>query len=330
MARELHTLNDNEMAMVEEYISAGIADTHEIALQYLLDSGMVSDKVSTKGVYMPEGFAYLKFHNGHQKSKFTQVDKLCKKAKKDSPFELENWYLGAEFPKDESGTILIDDVVKGYEVGQNPELIITHVLYAGKRYNPAKPAESIETTLGSGMNIDQQKAMIDFKSKKSLYDIRQEQIKAYKVATYAEVEKDEKIKFTINIFCLVKTEDGWKKAWFIDTVGRPENNVINDFLDEIKAKNVANPKDKKFLQSFIVTLDTTEDSNNAGSYNRKIIIKEELIGDAKSEVSPLVGDNIKTISKFLADQKESISKANASMGTQQLDPEEDLDESIFE
>ena len=209
MARELHSLNETEMGMVNEYVEAGIASSHEEALKFLLESGMIQDRVGGGGTYIPEGYAYLKFHNGHQKSKFTQVDKLAKKSKKDSPFEVENWYLGAEFPKDDSGNILLDSVVKGEELGQNPLVVVTHIMYSGKRFNPVKPNEAVTTTLANGMNIEHQKQMIDLKSKKSLYDIRQEQIKQYGVEKYAEIEKDEKVKFAINVFGLAKTENGW-------------------------------------------------------------------------------------------------------------------------
>ena len=71
MARELHSLNETEMGMVNEYVEAGIASSHEEALKFLLESGMIQDRVGGGGTYIPEGYAYLKFHNGHQKSKFT-------------------------------------------------------------------------------------------------------------------------------------------------------------------------------------------------------------------------------------------------------------------
>ena len=177
MARELHSLNETEMGMVNEYVEAGIASSHEEALKFLLESGMIQDRVGGGGTYIPEGYVYLKFHNGHQKSKFTQVDKLAKKSKKDSPFEVENWYLGSEFPKDDSGNILLDSVVKGEELGQNPTIVVTHIMYSGRRFNPVKPNEAVTTTLANGMNNEHQRQMIDLKSKKSLYDIRQEQIK---------------------------------------------------------------------------------------------------------------------------------------------------------
>lgn len=304
MARELHTLNEIEMGMVNEYVEAGIAETSEEALKYLLESGMIQDRVGGKGVYIPEGYAHLKFHNGHQKSKFTQIDKLAKKAKQDSPFELENWYLGSEFPKDEAGNVILDSVVKGDELGLNPEMIITHIMYSGRRFNPVKPKDAIGTTLANGMNIEHQKQMIDLNSKKSLYDLRQEQLKQYKVSTYAEVEKDEKIKFAINIFGLVKTNEGWKKAWLEDTVGKPEFRLESDFLEEVtKVK-------KKPMFNFITTLETNEDIANAGSYIRKLVIKEDLPTDIRTEVLPLVGECNRAISKFLADQRDLVTNSN--------------------
>ena len=301
MARELHSLNETEMGMVNEYVEAGIASSHEEALKFLLESGMIQDRVGGGGTYIPEGYAYLKFHNGHQKSKFTQVDKLAKKSKKDSPFEVENWYLGAEFPKDDSGNILLDSVVKGEELGQNPTLVITHIMYSGRRFNPVKPNEAVNTTLANGMNIEHQKQMIDLKSKKSLYDIRQEQIKQFGVEKYAEIEKDEKVKFAINVFGIVKTENGWKKFWIEDIVGTPLFRLEEEFQDEVR-------KSKKASWNFLVELSTNEDPNSAGNYNRKLIIKGELDADTRKEVLPLIGEASRSISKFLEDQKAQVSR----------------------
>ena len=321
MARELHSLNETEMGMVNEYVEAGIASSHEEALKFLLESGMIQDRVGGGGTYIPEGYAYLKFHNGHQKSKFTQVDKLAKKAKKDSPFEVENWYLGAEFPKDDSGNILLDSVVKGDELGQNPLLVITHIMYSGRRFNPVKPNEAVTTTLANGMNIEHQKQMIDLKSKKSLYDIRQEQIKQYGVEKYAEIEKDEKVKFAINVFGLAKTENGWKKFWLEDTVGTPAFRLEEEFQDEVR-------KSKKAFWNFLVELATNEDPNSAGNYNRKLIIKGELGADDRKEVLPLIGEASRAISKFLEDQKAQVSRQGSAGSSNQTSNDTLADEEI--
>ena len=321
MARELHSLNETEMGMVNEYVEAGIASSHEEALKFLLESGMIQDRVGGGGTYIPEGYAYLKFHNGHQKSKFTQVDKLAKKSKKDSPFEVENWYLGSEFPKDDSGNILLVSVVKGEELGQNPTLVVTHIMYSGKRFNPVKPNEAVTTTLANGMNIEHQRQMIDLKSKKSLYDIRQEQIKQYGVEKYAEIEKDEKVKFAINIFGLAKTENGWKKFWLIDTVGTPAFRLEEEFQDEVR-------KSKKASWNFLVELSTNEDPNSAGNYNRKLIIKGELGADDRKEVLPLIGEASRAISKFLEDQKAQVSRQGSAEASNQTSNDTLADEEI--
>ena len=321
MARELHSLNETEMGMVNEYVEAGIASSHEEALKFLLESGMIQDRVGGGGTYIPEGYAYLKFHNGHQKSKFTQVDKLAKKSKKDSPFELENWYLGAEFPKDDSGSIPLDSVVRGEELGQNPTLVVTHIMYSGKRFNPAKPTEAVNTTLANSMSFEHQKQMIDLKSKKSLYDIRQEQIKQFGVEKYAEIEKDEKVKFAINIFGLVKTENGWKKFWLEDTVGKPEFRLEEEFQDEVR-------KSKKASWNFLVELSTNEDPNSAGNYNRKLIIKGELDADTRKEVLPLIGEASRSISKFLEDQKAQVSRQGSVGASNQTSNDTLADEEI--
>lgn len=320
MARELHSLNETEMGMVNEYVEAGIASSHEEALKFLLESGMIQDRVGGGGTYIPEGYAYLKFHNGHQKSKFTQVDKLAKKAKKDSPFEVENWYLGAEFPKDDLGNIILDSVVRGEELGQNPTLVVTHIMYSGRRFNPAKPNEAVNTTLANGMNIEHQKQMIDLKSKKSVYDIRQEQLKQYGVEKYTDIIKEEKVNFIINVFGVAKTESGWKKFWLEGVVGKPEFRLEEEFQDEIR-------KSKKASWNYIVELNTNEDPNSAGNYNKKLIIKNELDADTRKEVLPLIGEASRSISKFLEDQKAQVSRQVSAGGSNQssndtLDDEE--------
>ena len=321
MARELHSLNETEMGMVNEYVEAGIASSHEEALKFLLESGMIQDRVGGGGTYIPEGYAYLKFHNGHQKSKFTQVDKLAKKSKKDSPFEVENWYLGSEFPKDDSGNILLDSVVKGEELGQNPTLVVTHIMYSGRRFNPVKPNEAVTTTLANGMNNEHQRQMIDLKSKKSLYDIRQEQIKQFGVEKYAEIEKDEKVKFSINVFGLVKTNEGWKKFWLVDTIGKPEFRLEEEFQDEVR-------KSKKASWNFAVELNTNEDSNSAGNYNRKLIIKSEIDADTRKDVLPLIGGASRAISKFLEDQKAQVSRQGSAGSSNQTSNDTLADEEI--
>lgn len=321
MARELHSLNETEMGMVNEYVEAGITSSHEEALKFLLESGMIQDRVRGGGTYVPEGYVYLKFHNGHQKSKFTQVDKLAKKSKKDSPFEVENWYLGSEFPKDDSGNILLDSVVRGEELGQNPLLIVTHILYSGRRFNPVKPNESVTTTLANGMNLEHQRQMIDLKSKKSLYDIRQEQIKQYNVEKYADIEKDEKVKFAINVFGLAKTKSGWKKFWLEDTVSTPAFRLEEDFQAEVK-------KSKKASWNYLVELSTIEDPNSAGNYNRKLIIKGDLDADTRKEVLPLISEASRSISKFLEEQKIQVSKQVSAEASNQASNDKLDDEEI--
>ena len=321
MARELHSLNETEMGMVNEYVEAGIASSHEEAMKFLLESGMIQDRVEGGGTYIPEGYAYLKFHNGHQKSKFTQVDKLAKKAKKDSPFEVENWYLGSEFPKDDSGNIILDSVVRGEELGQNPTLVVTHIMYSGRRFNPVKPNEAVNTTLANGMNLEHQKQMIDLKSKKSLYDIRQEQLKQSGVVKYADIEKDEKVKFAINVFGLAKTESGWKKFWLEDTVATPAFRLEEEFKGEVQ-------KSKKASWNFLTELSTIEDANSAGNYNRKLLIKGDLDVDTRKEVLPLIGEASRSISKFLEDQKVQVSSRQGSAGVSNQAQDDLVEEEI--
>jgi hypothetical protein len=93
---------------------------------------------------------------------------------------------------------------------------------------------------------------------------------------YADVEKDEKVKFAINVFGLVKTENGWEKFWLVDTVGKPEYRLEEDFQDEVR-------KSKKASWNYIVELNTNEDPTSPGNYHRKLIIKGELDAETSSK-----------------------------------------------
>jgi hypothetical protein len=192
-------------------------------------------------------------------------------------------------------------------------------MYSGRRFNPVKSNEAVSTTLANGMNIEHQKQMIDLKSKKSLYDIRQEQIKQYGVEKYAEVEKDEKVKFAINVFGLVKTENGWEKFWLEDTVGKPEFRLEEEFQDEVR-------KSKKASWNYITELSTIEDPNSAGNYNRKLIIKGELDAGTRVEILPLIGEANRSISKFLEDQKVQVSSRQGSAGGSNQTSNDTLDD----
>jgi len=57
MARELHTLNEVETELVNEFVEGGIAETAEEALQLLIDAGEITDTESNNGgsSYIPEG-----------------------------------------------------------------------------------------------------------------------------------------------------------------------------------------------------------------------------------------------------------------------------------
>lgn len=322
MARDLGTLNEEEMGLVNEWVESGIAESHEQALQLLIDTGAIADDEfkGGNGSYIPEGFVDLKFHNGHQKSAFTKVDKMSKKAKQDSPFEIENWYLGSKFPKDDDKNIILEEVEKGYELGMTPEIVVTHILYKGARFNPSEPKETIDTILGRSMYPKDQVQMIDKKTKKNLSVLREELFKEF--GGKDKVPSEKKIKFVAVVYGLVKTEDGWKKFQLEAVIGKPEYNTIQKFLEEACTKQKTNTP---IFSKYLCEIATEEDIDNGGNYFKIITIKEELSEDLRKEIIPLVGECAKSVSKFLADQKESV-KGN-SENTQEKDPEEE-DEQI--
>jgi len=304
MARALHTLTEEETTLVNEFVEGGLAETHEEALQMLIDANAIQDTEDMGGnaSFIPEGFTELKFHSGHQKSAFTKVDKMHKKAKTDSPFDIENWYLGAKFPKDEDKNIILNEVNAGYNLGMNPTIVVTHILYKGARFNPAEPSDTVETILGHSMFPSSQEEMIDKKSKKSLAKLRAELFAEY--GGKDKVPNDKKIKFVAVVYGLAKTEDGWKPFEFDATIGKEEYNSVKTFIEDAQARQ--NSRNKFLSSKYLCEIDTQEDPNNDGNYFKIIKIKDELDTELRKELNPLIMSNMKAVSKFLAEQKESV------------------------
>lgn len=315
MARELHTLNDLELGMVNDYVEAGIADTPEEALQILIEQGVIYEKASTNISFAPEGFKELRLHTGHLKALTTQVNDIAEGLGDTPPFKKGNWYYGSSFPKNkDTKEIEYSNVEIGDLIGKNPEVIPTHILYKGYRFNPASPKTAVETTLGFSMSKDSQKGMIDLNSKKSLYTLRQEQLLelGLEEGEYSKVPQNDKIKFIAVIYGLLKVGDTWKQFYVEATIGKPEYNMIKPFLEAKKS-------DSSPLQKFRCTIETNEDKANKGNYFRILTIKEKVSDELAKEVSSLVISNIKNVSKFLADQKQP----NKSTPNQEVRDEED-------
>jgi len=307
MARELHTLNAEETNLVNEFVEGGIAETPEEALQLLIDAGEITDTESSGGAssFMPEGFLELKFSSGHQRSGFTVANRQAKKEKnKEFVFESGVYYYGTKLVKDkDTGSINFEESLVGENLGDNPEIVITGIQYGGSRYIP-NAKDNVSTTFAPNMFTEGQKSMIDFNSKKSFYQIRQDLFTEYEVdpkkpETRKNIPDNRKVSFEAHVFGLVKINDEWKPFMTTEKVKSNDRDFLYDFNEANKGKQKS---------KIIAKIDVEEDAD--GNFIKKAVFSEDISAeDYKSTFSKLVMENMKAVSKFLAEQKQGI-KAN--------------------
>ena len=321
MARELHTLNEVETELVNEFVEGGIAETPEEALQLLIDAGEIADVESNGGSssYIPEGFMELKFNSGHQKAGFTVANRQAKKEKnKDFNFESGVYYYGTKLVKDkDTGLINFADSSMGDNVGDNPEIIITGIQYGGSRYVP-NAKDNVSTTFAPNMFEQSQKDMIDFNSKKSFYQIRQELFKEFEVdpkkyETRKNIPDNKKVSFEAHIFGLVNVEGTWKPFMMTEKVKSNDRDFLYDFNEEVKGKQKS---------KLIAKINVEEDLE--GNFIKKAVFDRDIdLDEYKETFSKSVMNNMKVVSKFLAEQKENL-KGNT--GASEEEPKEEVED----
>lgn len=328
MARELSSLSDSELGLVNDYVEAGVCETHEQALEMLILNGFIQESLGSSRAYEVEGLLKLEFHSKQPNALYSQVNDALEEQELPIKFKARKWFYGSVFPRDkETKKIILDQVEIGHEFDGNPEVIVTHIYYKGRRFNPDKKDEAIETTLGLNMFPDTTKTMIDFKSGKSMYDLRQEQLKEFKVDTYDKVPLTEKIKFEAQVYGLVKVKKEWKPFVYRCNIGKLEFNSVAKLIEQCKKE------DKKCYEYVCEIITTKEEGKNNFM---KIITPKELVSDKlKEEIKPLFFQNVKNVTKFVNEQRDGVKSGKlsqtASTSNPTLDPEEDdLDESIFE
>lgn len=324
MARQLHTLTAEETNLVNEFVEGGIAETHEEALQLLIDAGEITDTESNGGAssFIPEGFEVLKFNSGHQKAGFTVANRQAKKEKnKDINFESGVYYYGTKLIKDkDTGAFNFEESSMGENLGANPEIVITGVQYGGTRYVP-NAKDNISTIFAPNMFIEGQKNMIDMNSKKSFYDIRQElyaefDVDPKKYETRRNIPDNKKVSFEAHIFGLVNVEGEWKPFMMTEKVKSNDRDFLYDFNESIKSKQKSR---------LVAKVEVDEDME--GNFIKKAVFDRDIpLDEHKETFSKLIMQNMKAVSKFLADQKEAVK--GTSQEAQDKDVEEEEDEQI--
>lgn len=323
MARQLHTLNEEETNLVNEFVEGGIAETAEEALQLLIDAGEITDTESNGGgsSFIPDGYEVLKFNSGHQKAGFTVANRQAKKEKnKDFNFESGVYYYGTKLVKDkETGAINFAESSLGVNVGDNPEIVITGVQYGGTRYVP-NAKDNVSTTFAPNMYTEGQKNMIDMNSKKSFYVIRQELFTEFEVdtkrpETRKNIPDNKKVSFEAHIFGLVNAEGEWKPFMMSEKVKSNDRDFLYDFNESVKSKTKSR---------LVAKIEVEEDAE--GNFIKKAVFDRDIEPtEYKETFSKLVMQNMKSLSKFLAEQKEAV-KGNKQEPKEEEPEDEDLDE----
>ena len=68
MARELSSLSDSELGLVNDYVEAGVCETHEQALEMLILNGFIQESLGSSRAYEVEGLLKLEFHSKKTKA----------------------------------------------------------------------------------------------------------------------------------------------------------------------------------------------------------------------------------------------------------------------
>jgi len=217
MARKIETLNDTEMATLNEYMELYGLETLEEALDIAISEGSVDSGDGGKKVFIPEGVKILKLFSGHQKSKEAKVNKALKRAKRPALFEEDSFYLGTTLPKDDNGDFILDECTT-IDVGEEPEIIVVSTMYKAVRaaFDASGQPErtNFDSTLALDMyNTGQSKMLTPYGSVADVIKkLKAEYHDGKQGKTQEKVPAALKVKFKIVLFCLVKTVDGWEKA----------------------------------------------------------------------------------------------------------------------
>ena len=319
MARQLHTLNAEETALVNEFVEGGIADSAEEALQLLIDAGEITDTENNGGgsSFIPEGFEVLKFNSGHQKAGFTVASRQAKKEKnKEFEFESGVYYYGTKLVKDkDTGAINFAESSVGDNLGDSPQIIITGIQYGGTRYVP-NAKDNVSTTFAPNMFVEGQKSMIDFNSKKSFYQLRQElfaefDVDTKKPETRKNIPDNKKMHFEAHIFGLVNVNGEWKPFMMSEKVKSNDRDFLYDFNEAVKSK-----------QKSKVIAKITVEEDGEGNFIKKAVFERDIDQKEYTETfSKLVMQNMKGVSKFLAEQKEGIKSSKTSQEEAEVEEE---------
>jgi len=218
-------MNEKQQALVNEYVEM-FGFSEEQAIEMLKEEGKLGGGDSN--VSFKPNLPELKFFNGALASPMTKHNKAAKKEKIKYTFEEDNFYLGAKTVKVGEGDEKKIDPKQteiGIQVGEEAEIIVcSQGFYAGY-YNPKNPSIAVTTNMVS--QLFDAKKVRDFKTGKTIEEL-------YETGKYGEKSatgQDKTIKWKRVVGLLVKTEDGWKKAFTEKNIGAFETDSFHSFLE---------------------------------------------------------------------------------------------------
>ena len=296
-------MNEKQQALVKEYMDM-FGFSEEQAIEMLKEEGKFSEGGANIS-FKPE-LPELKFFTGALASPMTKHNKLAKKAKVKAEFEPDNFYLGAKIVKVGEGDEKTIDPTQtdiGELIGESAEIIVcSQAFYAGY-YNPKNPSIAVTTNMISSM-FDKKNAF-DFKTGKTIDEL-------YETGKYGDKKatgQDKTIKWNRVVGLLVKTEDGWKKAFTEKKLGAFDTDTFHNFLESVGDATY------RFLgKTELVEYEV------GNSYK---VVKDRALTDAElKEVGPLVMEVKKEMQRVVKEQSD-VTRAKREGGSSEDTPPND-------
>lgn len=217
--------------LINEYMEM-FGFNEEQAIEMLTEEGKIGNGEGANISFKPD-LPELKFFNGALASPLTQHNKLAKKAKLDVQFEEDNFYLGAKIIKVEKDGNKKDKIIDinqtdiGELIGEDAEIVVCSQMFYAGYYNPANPDIAVTTNMIKTM-FDKKDAF-DFKTGKTVDEL-------YETGKYGDKKatgQDKTIKWKRILGILVKTEDGWKKAFTEKNLSGFDQDAYHTFMESV-------------------------------------------------------------------------------------------------
>ncbi len=298
MARLIETLSNEELELVTDYQELYGLDTLEEALDIAIAEGSIDNGEGGGRAFLPEDFRPMRLFTGHQKAKETKVNKALKKARMDTLFEDDIFYLGSELPKDDKGEFILEEC-KTTACGEKPTIVVLQIKYKAVRAafdGAGQPEDSnFDSTLADSIFPSGQAQMsTKFGNAADIISgLKKEYHDGKMGKTQGNVPDKFKVKFKVVLFCMVKTDNGWEKA-AVELSNRYEDsqNLVTEW----------NKRPTGIASRLVNTLEVTGEDNFDNPVIQ-ILLNGSLSKADEASIKEDRADATRAIGKFMKDQQ---------------------------